>query len=207
MICGNVKHQRFILATGLSLNKPRQAVFSPFTFIHPQPENKSTYQVVARIACPYTIIRWSDKVSCCVIQCKLSGEAHTKIAKCFFLFFFILSKLFFNHLLARGRWELSWALPSGLSGDQVHVEESRCGRTSTLYCSVVTVSRSQVQHTGQFRCRYRHRTRRQTSIYVYVTGKKLQLLPESAASFLFSGARREGPHSFTPSCLLFISPG
>ncbi|XP_036934609.1 vascular endothelial growth factor receptor 1 isoform X2 [Acanthopagrus latus] len=72
-------------------------------------------------------------------------------------------------LSCRGRWELSWALPSGLSGDQVHVEESRCGRTSTLYCSVVTVSRSQVQHTGQFRCRYRHRTRRQTSIYVYVT--------------------------------------
>uniref|UniRef100_A0A671TXQ5 receptor protein-tyrosine kinase n=1 Tax=Sparus aurata TaxID=8175 RepID=A0A671TXQ5_SPAAU len=81
---------------------------------------------------------------------------------------FFLSKLF-NYLLARGRWELSWAFPSGLSRDQVHVEESRCGRTSTLYCSVVTVSRSQVQHTGLFRCRYRHRTRKQTSIYVYVT--------------------------------------
>ncbi|XP_030254120.1 vascular endothelial growth factor receptor 1 isoform X2 [Sparus aurata] len=72
-------------------------------------------------------------------------------------------------LSCRGRWELSWAFPSGLSRDQVHVEESRCGRTSTLYCSVVTVSRSQVQHTGLFRCRYRHRTRKQTSIYVYVT--------------------------------------
>ncbi len=81
------------------------------------------------------------------------------------------------HLLTRGRRELTWAFPSGLARDQVRVEDSRCGRTSQQYCSSVTVSRSQAQHTGLFRCRYRHRTRRQTSIYVYVTGKKT-LLPE-----------------------------
>ncbi|XP_070709059.1 vascular endothelial growth factor receptor 1 [Pempheris klunzingeri] len=72
-------------------------------------------------------------------------------------------------LSCRGRWELTWALPSGLDRDQVQVEESRCGRTSQQYCSHVTVRRSQAQHTGLFRCRYRHRTRKQTSIYVYVT--------------------------------------
>uniref|UniRef100_A0A8C4DM90 receptor protein-tyrosine kinase n=1 Tax=Dicentrarchus labrax TaxID=13489 RepID=A0A8C4DM90_DICLA len=72
-------------------------------------------------------------------------------------------------LNCRGRWELTWAFPSGLASDQVRVEESRCGRTSQQYCSRVTVSRIQARHTGQFRCRYRHRTRKQTFIYVYVT--------------------------------------
>lgn len=122
----------------------------------------------------------------------------------------------FKHLypLTRGRWEVAWALPSGLARDQVQVEESRCGRTSQQYCSRVTVSRSQTEHTGLFRCRYRHRTRKQTSIYVYVTGKTL--LPEVRGynSHFFSVfpsscalSHREAPQSFTPSCLLFISPG
>ncbi|XP_038583827.1 vascular endothelial growth factor receptor 1 isoform X1 [Micropterus salmoides] len=69
----------------------------------------------------------------------------------------------------RGRWELTWAYPSGLARDQVQVEESRCGKTSQQYCSRLTVSHSQAQHTGLFRCRYRHRAQKQTSIYVYVT--------------------------------------
>lgn len=72
-------------------------------------------------------------------------------------------------LNCRGRWELTWAFPAGLSRDQVEVEDSRCGRTSQQYCSLVRVSRSRSFHTGLFRCRYRHRTQRQTSIYVYVT--------------------------------------
>ncbi|XP_041817873.1 vascular endothelial growth factor receptor 1 [Chelmon rostratus] len=72
-------------------------------------------------------------------------------------------------LSCRGRWELSWAFPSGLARDQVRVEASRCGRTRQQYCSLVTVSHSQAQHTGTFRCRYQHRTQKQTSIYVYVT--------------------------------------
>ncbi|KAM3593029.1 uncharacterized protein V6R79_004741 [Siganus canaliculatus] len=71
-------------------------------------------------------------------------------------------------LSCRGRWELSWAFPSGLARDEVQVEESRCGRTRTQYCSLLRVSRSQARHTGLFRCRYRHRTQKQTSIYVYV---------------------------------------
>ncbi|TMS16886.1 Vascular endothelial growth factor receptor 1 [Larimichthys crocea] len=72
-------------------------------------------------------------------------------------------------LNCRGRWELSWAFPSGLATDQVRVEKSRCGRTRQHYCSRLTVSRSQTQHTGQFRCRYEHKTQRQTFIYVFVT--------------------------------------
>lgn len=77
------------------------------------------------------------------------------------------------YLLTRGRWELTWAYPSGLARDQVQVEESRCGKTSQQYCSRLTVSHSQAQHTGLFRCRYRHRAQKQTSIYVYVTGMTL----------------------------------
>uniref|UniRef100_A0A8D0CQA1 receptor protein-tyrosine kinase n=1 Tax=Sander lucioperca TaxID=283035 RepID=A0A8D0CQA1_SANLU len=72
-------------------------------------------------------------------------------------------------LSCRGRWELTWAFPSGLARDQVQVEESRCGRTSQQYCSRLMVISTQTQHTGLFRCRYRHRTQKQTSIYVYVT--------------------------------------
>uniref|UniRef100_A0A8C9X559 receptor protein-tyrosine kinase n=1 Tax=Sander lucioperca TaxID=283035 RepID=A0A8C9X559_SANLU len=63
------------------------------------------------------------------------------------------------------------ALDKGISlaRDQVQVEESRCGRTSQQYCSRLMVISTQTQHTGLFRCRYRHRTQKQTSIYVYVT--------------------------------------
>lgn len=77
------------------------------------------------------------------------------------------------YLMTRGRWELTWGFPAGLARDQVQVEESRCGRTKQQYCSRVTINRAQALHTGQFRCRYRHRTRKQTSVYVYVTGKTL----------------------------------
>ncbi|XP_062297945.1 vascular endothelial growth factor receptor 1 [Scomber scombrus] len=72
-------------------------------------------------------------------------------------------------LNCRGRWELTWGFPAGFARDQVQVEESRCGRTRQNYCSRVTINRAQALHTGQFRCRYRHRTRKQTSVYVYFT--------------------------------------
>nr|XP_043871471.1 vascular endothelial growth factor receptor 1-like [Solea senegalensis] len=72
-------------------------------------------------------------------------------------------------LSCRGRWELTWAYPSGVAKDQVQVEESRCGRTSQHYCSRLTVSNSQVQNTGAYRCRYRHRPLKVSSVYVYVT--------------------------------------
>ncbi|XP_068437356.1 vascular endothelial growth factor receptor 1 isoform X3 [Clinocottus analis] len=72
-------------------------------------------------------------------------------------------------LSCRGRWELTWAFPSGLAKDEVRVQESRCGSNSHQYCSGLTVSSTQFQHTGLFRCRYRHRTQKQTSVYVYVT--------------------------------------
>uniref|UniRef100_A0A8C3GBF6 Platelet-derived growth factor receptor-like protein n=1 Tax=Cyclopterus lumpus TaxID=8103 RepID=A0A8C3GBF6_CYCLU len=72
-------------------------------------------------------------------------------------------------LSCRGRWALSWAFPSGLAKDEVQVEDSRCGRKSQQYCSGVTISSTQGRHTGLFRCRYRHQTPKQTSVYVYVT--------------------------------------
>ncbi|XP_061569530.1 vascular endothelial growth factor receptor 1 [Cololabis saira] len=72
-------------------------------------------------------------------------------------------------LNCRGRWELSWAFPAGLDRDQVEVEDSRCGRTNQRYCSRLRVSHSQAHHTGMFRCRYRDRTTKHKSVYVYVT--------------------------------------
>ncbi|XP_029005341.1 vascular endothelial growth factor receptor 1 isoform X2 [Betta splendens] len=71
-------------------------------------------------------------------------------------------------LSCRGRWEVAWLFPSGLASDQVQVEEFRCGRTKRQYCSRVTVSHSQAQHTGRYRCQYRHRPIRHASVYVYV---------------------------------------
>lgn len=69
----------------------------------------------------------------------------------------------------RGRWELTWALPAGVGRDQVQMEESRCGRTGQQFCSRLTLSPTEAQHTGLYRCRYRHRTHKQSSVYVYVT--------------------------------------
>ncbi|KAM4533573.1 vascular endothelial growth factor receptor 1 isoform 2-T2 [Odontesthes bonariensis] len=85
-------------------------------------------------------------------------------------------------LNCRGRWELSWAFPAGLDRDQVEVDESRCGRTSQQYCSRLRVVDSQAQHTGLFRCRYRHRTQKQTSIYVYVTDSQQPFVEHTGMS-------------------------
>uniref|UniRef100_A0A3Q1GY33 receptor protein-tyrosine kinase n=1 Tax=Acanthochromis polyacanthus TaxID=80966 RepID=A0A3Q1GY33_9TELE len=87
----------------------------------------------------------------------------------------------------RGRWQLSWAFPAGLARDQVEVEESRCGRTSQQYCSRLRVPHSQTQHTGLFRCRYQHRTQKQTSIYVYVTDSQRPFVehPEMSPGVLY----------------------
>uniref|UniRef100_M4A5T9 receptor protein-tyrosine kinase n=1 Tax=Xiphophorus maculatus TaxID=8083 RepID=M4A5T9_XIPMA len=75
-------------------------------------------------------------------------------------------------LRCRGDRELSWAFPGRLDQDQVKVVNSRCGKTSQQYCSHLRVSRSQAQHTGLYRCRYRHQTQKQRSVYVYVTDSR-----------------------------------
>ncbi|KAM9712753.1 vascular endothelial growth factor receptor 1 isoform 1-T1 [Menidia menidia] len=85
-------------------------------------------------------------------------------------------------LNCRGRWELSWAFPAGLDRDRVEVEASRCGRTSQQFCSRLRVSRSQAQHTGLFRCRYRHRSQKQASVYVYVTDSRQPFVEHTAMS-------------------------
>ncbi|KAI1891235.1 hypothetical protein AGOR_G00141690 [Albula goreensis] len=76
-------------------------------------------------------------------------------------------------LHCRGRWELSWAFPVGVAQDGrgVQVKESRCGKQKHLYCSRLTLRSAQPQNTGYFRCRYRH-SKRQASLYVYVTGSQ-----------------------------------
>lgn len=66
------------------------------------------------------------------------------------------------------------------------VVNSRCGKTSQHYCSHLWVSHSQARHTGLYRCRYKHQTQKQQSVYVYVTGKT-----EGVHDFIFS--------SFPPS--------
>ncbi|XP_068199661.1 vascular endothelial growth factor receptor 1 [Antennarius striatus] len=90
-------------------------------------------------------------------------------------------------LHCRGRWQLSWTFSSGLTRDQVQVKEFRCGRTSQQYCSSLTVSRSQSQHTGTFRCRYQRQITRQTSVYVFVTDSQQPFVeqPGPSPSVLF----------------------
>uniref|UniRef100_A0A8K9X260 Platelet-derived growth factor receptor-like protein n=1 Tax=Oncorhynchus mykiss TaxID=8022 RepID=A0A8K9X260_ONCMY len=80
----------------------------------------------------------------------------------------------------RGRWELSWAFPGGVARDQerMRLEDSRCGRQSQHYCSQLTLSSAQAQHTGSFRCRYSHRTLRQRAVYVYVTDRQRPFVEE-----------------------------
>ncbi|XP_028288442.1 vascular endothelial growth factor receptor 1 isoform X2 [Parambassis ranga] len=85
-------------------------------------------------------------------------------------------------LNCRGRWELRWAFPAGLAREQVEVAESRCGRTSQQYCSRLRVSHMQGQHTGTFRCRYQHRTQKQSSVYVYVRDSQQPFVEHPAMS-------------------------
>ncbi|XP_051969537.1 vascular endothelial growth factor receptor 1 [Xyrauchen texanus] len=74
-------------------------------------------------------------------------------------------------LNCRGRWELQWVMPSGVPkvyhGTQI--EESPCGKKNNQYCSRLTLSPALAQHTGSYRCRYRHKQRKQASVYVYIT--------------------------------------
>uniref|UniRef100_A0A672J3P1 receptor protein-tyrosine kinase n=1 Tax=Salarias fasciatus TaxID=181472 RepID=A0A672J3P1_SALFA len=119
-------------------------------------------------------------------------------------------------LLTRGRWELSWAFPAGLTRDEVQVEDSRCGRTSQQYCSRVTVRRSQSQHTGLFRCRYRHRTQKQAAIYVYVADSQQPFVepPDMSPGVLYMKEKeplvipcRVTHPNITTTLVKFPSPG
>lgn len=73
----------------------------------------------------------------------------------------------------RGRWMLTWVFPPALARDQIRVVDSRCGRTKQHYCSRLMVSRTKAENTGQYSCRYQHRTEKEASVYVYMTGKTL----------------------------------
>ncbi|XP_029955834.1 vascular endothelial growth factor receptor 1 isoform X4 [Salarias fasciatus] len=119
-------------------------------------------------------------------------------------------------LSCRGRWELSWAFPAGLTRDEVQVEDSRCGRTSQQYCSRVTVRRSQSQHTGLFRCRYRHRTQKQAAIYVYVADSQQPFVepPDMSPGVLYMKEKeplvipcRVTHPNITTTLVKFPSPG
>ncbi|XP_047424727.1 vascular endothelial growth factor receptor 1 isoform X3 [Mugil cephalus] len=90
-------------------------------------------------------------------------------------------------LNCRGRLELTWVFPAGLDREQVEVDDSRCGKAKQQYCSRVRVGRSQAQHTGLFRCRYKHKPQKQTSIYVYVTDSQQPFVegPGTSTDVLF----------------------
>uniref|UniRef100_A0A8C8E194 receptor protein-tyrosine kinase n=1 Tax=Oryzias sinensis TaxID=183150 RepID=A0A8C8E194_9TELE len=78
--------------------------------------------------------------------------------------------------------ELSWAFPASLIRDQVDVAEFRCGRTMQHYCSQVRVSKIKAKHTGLFRCRYKHRTEKQASVYVYVADSRQPFVERASKS-------------------------
>nr|XP_057915284.1 vascular endothelial growth factor receptor 1 isoform X2 [Doryrhamphus excisus] len=80
-----------------------------------------------------------------------------------------------NHTLqlnCRGRWELSWSFPPDVAVDQVHVRDSRCGKSLQLHCSRLTLGGARAHHTGTFRCRYRQRVQKQASVYVFVADSR-----------------------------------
>lgn len=77
-----------------------------------------------------------------------------------------------NITFDRGRWKLMWVFPA-LARDHVRVVNSRCGRTKQHYCSRLSVSHSKAENTGHFKCHYEHRPEKETSVYVYFTGKSL----------------------------------
>ncbi|NP_001014829.3 vascular endothelial growth factor receptor 1 isoform X1 [Danio rerio] len=74
-------------------------------------------------------------------------------------------------LSCRGRWELQWVLPSGVPKlyPDTHIVNTQCGKKSNQYCSRLTLSPALTQHTGSYRCRYRQKERKQTSVYIYIT--------------------------------------
>lgn len=74
-------------------------------------------------------------------------------------------------LNCKGRWELQWVLPSGIPKhySDTHIVNTRCGKKNNQYCSRLTLSPALTQHTGSYRCRYRQKERKQTSVYIYVT--------------------------------------
>ncbi|KAL1006502.1 hypothetical protein UPYG_G00073180 [Umbra pygmaea] len=83
-------------------------------------------------------------------------------------------------ITCRGRWELSWALPSAMIGGQekVKLEDSRCGKQRQHYCSQLTLSYAQAKHTGSYRCRYRHQSRKQNAVYIYIADSRRPFVEE-----------------------------
>ncbi|XP_057680173.1 vascular endothelial growth factor receptor 1 [Corythoichthys intestinalis] len=91
-------------------------------------------------------------------------------------------------LNCRGRWELSWSFPPNLPRDRLRMEESRCGKSQRLHCSHLRLlDGAGPHHTGSFLCRYRHRTQRQTSVYVYVADRRQPFVdhPEMSPDVLY----------------------
>ncbi|TSK98456.1 Vascular endothelial growth factor receptor 1 [Bagarius yarrelli] len=86
----------------------------------------------------------------------------------------ILEKNQTLQLNCRGRWELEWVFPSGVSRSHpsAHVEETRCGKRANQYCSRLILSPVLAQHTGSFRCRYSHKQHKHTSVYVFITDSR-----------------------------------
>uniref|UniRef100_A0A4W4FV06 receptor protein-tyrosine kinase n=1 Tax=Electrophorus electricus TaxID=8005 RepID=A0A4W4FV06_ELEEL len=83
----------------------------------------------------------------------------------------ILEKNQTLQLDCRGRWDLQWVFPSGVPKGYpgAQVEDSSCGKRANQFCSRLTISPALAQHTGRYRCRYAHKQRKHTSVYVFVT--------------------------------------
>ncbi|XP_060755794.1 vascular endothelial growth factor receptor 1 isoform X1 [Neoarius graeffei] len=83
----------------------------------------------------------------------------------------ILEKNQMLQLNCRGRWELEWVFPSGVSKSHpsARVVDTRCGRRANQYCSRLTLSPALAQHTGTYRCRYSRKQRKHTSVYIFIT--------------------------------------
>lgn len=86
----------------------------------------------------------------------------------------ILEKNQMLQLNCRGRWELEWVYPTGVSKSHpsARVEETRCGKRANQYCSSLILSPALAQHTGSYRCRYSHKQHKHTSVYIYITDSR-----------------------------------
>ncbi|XP_055007145.1 vascular endothelial growth factor receptor 1 isoform X2 [Boleophthalmus pectinirostris] len=85
-------------------------------------------------------------------------------------------------LNCRGRWKVMWVHPLALTAEQVKVVNSRCGRTTQHYCSLLTITHTKTDNTGFYKCYYEHRPERNTSVYAYITDSHRPFVEHSGMS-------------------------
>lgn len=94
----------------------------------------------------------------------------SELAPALIIFYFLICD-------CRGKADHSWSLPKTVSKERerLNITKSACGRDGKQFCSTLTLTAAQANHTGYYSCKYLSPAWRnkqaQSTIYIFIHGK------------------------------------